>query len=134
MTLPFLRRLEPQAYALLRIVAGLLFLFHGLQKFGFFGGQKVPIASIYGAAAIIELVGGALIMIGLLTPLAAFICSGEMAYAYFTAHQPKGTWPIQNQGELAALYAFVFLYIATRGSGILSVDGAGRGSTARRSS
>jgi len=131
MTLPFLRRLEPQAYALLRIVAGLLFLFHGLQKFGFFGGQQVPIASIYGAAAIIELVGGALVMIGLLTPLAAFICSGEMAYAYFTAHQPKDTWPIQNQGELAALYAFVFLFIATRGSGIWGVDAAAR-STPRR--
>ena len=124
MTLPFLRRLEPQAYALLRIVAGLLFLFHGLQKFGFFGGQNVPIASIYGAAAIIELVGGALIMIGLLTPLAAFICSGEMAYAYFTAHQPKGTWPIQNAGELAVLYCFAFLYIAARGAGLLSIDGA----------
>jgi putative oxidoreductase len=117
-----LRRFEPQAYALLRIVAGLLFLFHGLQKFGFFGGQKVALASLFGAAAIIELVGGALVTIGLLTPLAAFICSGEMAYAYFTAHQPKGTWPIQNQGELAALYAFVFLYIATRGTGIWGVE------------
>jgi len=122
MTLPFLRRFEPQAYALLRIVAGFLFLFHGLQKFGFLGGQKVVLASLLGVAAIIELVGGALVMIGLLTPLAAFICSGEMAYAYFTAHQPKGTWPIQNQGELAALYAFLFLYIATRGTGIWGVD------------
>ena len=122
MTFPFLRRFEPQAYALLRIVAGLLFLFHGLQKFGFVGGQQVPLASIYGAAAIIELVGGALVMIGLLTPLAAFICSGEMAYAYFTAHQPKATWPIQNQGELAALYSFLFLYVAARGAGIWAVD------------
>jgi putative oxidoreductase len=123
MTLPFLRKLEPQAYALLRIATGLLFLFHGLQKmFGLFGGQRVPFASLMGAAGIIELVGGGLVMIGLLTPLAAFVCSGEMAYAYFTAHQPSGTWPIQNRGELAALYAFVFLYIATRGTGIWGVD------------
>jgi putative oxidoreductase len=123
MTFPFLRKLEPPAYALLRIATGLLFLFHGLQKmFGLFGGQRVPLASLMGAAGIIELVGGGLVMIGLLTPLAAFVCSGEMAYAYFTAHQPSGTWPIQNRGELAALYAFVFLYIATRGTGIWGVD------------
>jgi putative oxidoreductase len=123
MTLPFLRKLEPQAYALLRIATGLLFLFHGLQKmFGLFGGQRVPLASLMGAAGIIELVGGGLVMIGLLTPLAAFVCSGEMAYAYFTAHQPSGTWPIQNRGELAALYAFVFQYIATRGTGIWGVE------------
>jgi putative oxidoreductase len=119
----FLRRFEPQAYALLRIVAGLLFLFHGLQKFGVLGGGMVPLASIRGAAAIIETVGGVLIMIGLATSPAAFICSGEVAYAYFTMHQPRGTWPIQNQGELAALFAFVFLFIATRGGGMLSVDG-----------
>jgi len=121
-----LRRFEPQAYALLRIVAGLLFMFHGLQKFGLLGGEMVPIASLRGAAAIIETVGGLLIMIGLATSPVAFICSGEMAYAYFTVHQPRGTWPIQNAGELAALYAFLFLYIATRGAGILSVDGGGK--------
>ena len=119
----FLRRFEPQAYALLRIVAGLLFLFHGLQKFGVLGGGMVPLMSLMGAAAVIETVGGVLIMIGLATSPVAFICSGEMAYAYFTAHQPRGTWPIQNQGELAALYSFLFLYIATRGGGMLSVDG-----------
>ena len=120
----FLRRFEPQAYAMLRIVAGLLFLFHGLQKFGLLGGQMVPLASLVGAAAVIETVGGLLIMIGLATSPVAFLCSGEMAYAYFTAHQPRGTWPIQNGGELAALYAFIFLFIATRGAGMLSVDGA----------
>jgi putative oxidoreductase len=120
----FLRRFEPQAYALLRIVAGLLFLFHGLQKFGLLGGQMVPLASLVGAAAVIETVGGLLIMIGLATSQVAFLCSGEMAYAYFTAHQPRGTWPIQNGGELSALYAFIFLFIATRGGGILSVDGS----------
>ena len=123
-----LGRFEPQAYALLRIVSGLLFLFHGLQKlFGMFGGQKVELASQMGVAGIIELVGGALIMIGLAASPAAFIASGEMAFAYFTAHQPNGTWPIENQGELAALYAFIFLYIATRGSGIWSVDAASSG-------
>lgn len=118
-----LRRFEPYAYAFLRIVAGLLFLFHGLQKFGLLGGQMVPLASKMGAAAVIETVGGVLIMIGLQAAPVAFIASGEMAYAYFTAHQPRGTWPIQNGGELAALYSFLFLYVATRGSGVLSVDG-----------
>ena len=120
-----LRRFEPYAYALVRVVGGLLFMFHGLQKFGFVGGQAVPLASLFGAAAIIELVGGALILIGLATSPAAFVASGEMAYAYFTVHQPQGTWPIQNQGELAALYAFLFLYISTRGGGAFSVDGGG---------
>jgi putative oxidoreductase len=121
-----LRRFEPYAYALLRIVAGLLFLFHGLQKLGVLGGQMVPLASLVGAAAIIETVGGALIMVGFATTPMAFLCSGEMAYAYFTAHQPRGTWPIQNGGEPAALFAFIFLYISTRGGGMLSIDGGGK--------
>ena len=122
-----LRRFEPYAYALLRIVAGLLFLFHGLQKFGVLGGQlTLPPVSLIGLAAVIETVGGLLIMIGVATSPVAFICSGEMAYAYFTAHQPRGTWPIQNGGEPAALFAFIFLYIATRGGGRFSVDGPGK--------
>ncbi len=116
-----LGRFEPQAYALLRIVTGVLFLFHGLQKFGLLGGQMVPLQSLAGAAGVIELVGGALVAIGLFTTPVAFICSGEMAYAYFTVHQPTGMWPIQNRGELAALYCFIFLFIAARGSGIWSV-------------
>ena len=118
-----LRRFEPYAYAFLRIVAGLLFMFHGLQKFGLLGGQMVPLVSLTGAAMVIETVGGLLIMIGYQAGPVAFICSGEMAYAYFTRHQPKATWPIFNGGEPAALFAFVFLYIATRGSGPLSVSG-----------
>ncbi len=122
-----LGRFEPQIYALMRLVAGLLFMFHGLQKFGMFGGQQVPLATIYGAAAIIEVMAGVLIMIGLAASPLAFLASGEMAYAYFMQHQPKGTWPIQNGGELSALYAFVFLYVAARGSGIWSVDGARSG-------
>lgn len=125
-----LSRIEPHAYALLRIVAGLLFVFHGLQKiFGMHGGQSVELMSRFGAAGVIELIGGTLIMIGLFAAPVAFICSGEMAAAYFLAHYPQAFWPIQNAGELAALYCFVFLYISTRGAGIWSVDwlrGAGR--------
>lgn len=118
----FWKRFEPYAYALLRIVAGLLFLFHGLQKlFGMYGGQAVELLSLRGLAGLIELVGGAMIMIGLYTSPVAFIASGEMAVAYFMSHQPQAFWPIQNRGELAALYCFVFLYISTRGSGPLSV-------------
>jgi putative oxidoreductase len=118
----FWKRFEPYAYALLRIVAGLLFLFHGLQKlFGMYGGQTAELVSLRGLAGVIELVGGAMIMIGLYTSPVAFIASGEMAFAYFMSHQPQAFWPIQNRGELAALYCFVFLYISTRGSGPLSV-------------
>ena len=118
----FWKRFEPYAYALLRIVAGLLFLFHGLQKlFGMYGGQTAELVSLRGLAGVIELVGGAMIMIGLYTSPVAFIASGEMAVAYFMSHQPQAFWPIQNRGELAALYCFVFLYISTRGSGPLSV-------------
>ena len=115
-------RLEPHAYALLRIVTGLLFIFHGLQKFGFFGGRLADLMTRYGAAAIIEVVGGALVMVGLFTAPVAFICSGQMAAAYFLSHAPQAFWPIQNRGELAVLYCFVFLYVAARGSGMWSLD------------
>jgi putative oxidoreductase len=120
-----LKRFEPTAYALFRIVAGFLFACHGLQKLlGVLGGHRVALASMPGAAGIIETVGGLLVMIGLFASPAAFICSGEMAFAYFMVHQPRGVWPIQNAGEPAALFCFVFLFIATRGAGSLSV---GRG-------
>ena len=118
-----LGRFGSQLYALMRIVVALLFACHGAQKlFGVLGGQHVEIASKFGIAGIIELVGGLLIAIGFLTGTAAFIASGEMAYAYFTSHMPKGGAPIQNGGELAVLYCFVFLYIASRGVGIWGVD------------
>jgi len=118
-----LGRFAPQLYALMRITTGLLFACHGAQKlFGVLGGQQVVFASLFGAAGVIEFVGGILIAIGFLTGTVAFIASGEMAYAYFTAHMPKGGAPIQNGGELAALYCFVFLYIAARGAGIWGVD------------
>lgn len=109
-------------YALMRIVAGALFACHGAQKlFGVLGGQKQE-AALMIAAGVIELAGGILIAVGLLTSIVAFICSGEMAVAYFKSHAPSGMWPILNKGELAVLFCFVFLYIASRGAGILSID------------
>ncbi|UOQ73917.1 DoxX family protein [Hymenobacter cellulosilyticus] len=112
------------AYALLRIVVGLLFAMHGSQKLlGFPGdGASMPLASLMGVAGIIELVGGLLIMLGLFTRVAAFIASGTMAVAYFMAHFPKHPLPIINEGELAVVYCFVFLFIAAYGSGIWSLD------------
>lgn len=114
-------------YALLRIVAGFMFMFHGTQKFFGFppsnkpgGGGSLDAIATLGAG--IELIGGIMIMIGLFAGIAAFISSGTMAVAYFFWHQPAGALPIQNGGELAALYCFVFLYIASVGSGALSVD------------
>jgi putative oxidoreductase len=115
-------RMAPQAYALMRIVFGLIFMMYGLQKFGMLGGEAVPLASIYGAAAIIEVVGGLLIAIGLFTRVVAFITSGEMAFAYFIEHQPQGTLPVQNMGVEAVLFCFAYLYMAARGAGIWSVD------------
>lgn len=111
-------------HALLRIVAGFLFFQHGLPKlFGGFGrAQPAELFSQMGLAGIIEVFGGALIAIGLMTSPVAFIASGEMAVAYFQAHAPRGFWPIVNSGELAALYCFVFLYFAATGSGKWSVD------------
>ena len=124
-------RYAPQLYALFRIVIAFLFMFHGVQKmFGMFGGEMAAVGSIRWIAGLIELAGGVLIGIGLMTRVTAFICSGEMAVAYFWRHQPRGTWPIENGGELAAVYCFAFLYIAARGAGIWSVDSL-RGSRGR---
>lgn len=118
-------RYAPQAYALFRIVSGFLFLQHGLQKlFGVLGGTAVPLPTQMGLAGIIETFGGLLIMIGLFTRPAAFIASGQMAAAYFLVHQPQGALPILNQGELATLFCFAFLYIAARGAGLYSIDTA----------
>lgn len=118
-------RYAPTTYALFRIVFGFLFLCNGLQKtMGMFGGQAPPLMSLQGAAGVIETVGGLLIMIGLFTRYAAFICSGEMAAAYFLVHQPMGPLPIVNNGQLSVLFCFAFLYIASRGPGKLSVDDA----------
>ncbi|HEX9850036.1 MAG TPA: DoxX family protein [Candidatus Deferrimicrobium sp.] len=114
-------------YAGMRLMVGLLFACHGVQKlFGMLGGQSQVSNPVLLAAGIIELVGGGFVAIGLWTSYAAFLSSGEMAVAYFMAHAAKGLWPIQNKGELAVLYCFVFLYIASRGSGILSVEAAAK--------
>lgn len=122
--LKFLGAFEAQAYALLRIVTGFLFLWHGTQKlFGFPAPTRegTPEWILYGAGSI-ELLGGVLVMIGLFTRPAAFVCSGTMAVAYWYAHGLQAWFPLNNGGELAALYCFVFLYIATRGGGAWSVD------------
>ncbi len=120
----FLTRYIDHSYALMRIVAGFLFLFHGTQKLFHAPGSPVdgiPDFVIY-IAGPIELVGGALVMVGLFASPAAFLCSGLMAAGYFLAHATNGLFPILNQGELAIMYCFVFLYISTTGSGIWSID------------
>ena len=119
-----LGRFAPHIYAFLRIVAGLLFAQHGAQKLlGLLGGRQVAIASQFGLAGIIELVGGVLIAAGVYASPIGFIASGEMAVAYFRTHAPQGFWPVQNGGELAALYCFLFLYVAARGNGMWSIQG-----------
>lgn len=122
----FLEGISNYAYAAMRIVAGAAFAQHGAQKlfgvFGGMGGAPVEWLSLMGLAGAIELCGGVLVAVGLLTRYAAFVSSGLMAAAYFMAHASQGFWPIENRGELAMLFCFLFLYIATRGSGPLSLD------------
>jgi putative oxidoreductase len=123
MTLRILGRLATPMYNLMRIAFGLLFLCHGAQKlFGWFGGQRVELAGLMGVGGVIEFFGGLLIAIGLVTRVAGFICAGEMAVAYLKFHAPNAPLPIQNQGELALLYMFAFLYIMAHGGGLWSVD------------
>lgn len=118
----------PRAQALLRIVAGYMFLLHGTAKLfhmphvAMF--DNLQLMSLIGVAGIIELVGGALLLIGLFTRVAAFIMSGEMAVAYFMAHASQGhvLVPMLNQGEGAVLYCFIFLFFAAAGAGTWSVD------------
>lgn len=120
----FLSNFQEKAYALLRIVTGFLFIWHGTQKFFNFPTDFPygPLNPLMSAAAGIEIVGGILVMIGLLTRPAAFICSGTMAVAYWMVHGTKALFPIANGGELSALFCFIFLYIATKGAGIWCVD------------
>jgi putative oxidoreductase len=120
----FLSGFEPVAYAALRIVSGFLLSCHGAQKlFGAFGGHQVSIHTpLMLLAGIIEFGGGVLILLGLLTHVAGFIASGEMAVAYFSSHAGRGFFPIQNGGELAVIYCFLFLFIACRGAGKFGVD------------
>jgi len=117
-----------RTHAVLRIAAGLLFIQHGLQKlFGLFGGVQgttVPLLSLLGFAGVLELAGGLFLIIGLFVrPIAALLVI-EMISAYFIQHVSMGGWPIQNQGELALLYAAVFVFLAGNGAGPLSVDEA----------
>ena len=128
----FMAPFQAQTYAAMRIVIGFLFLWHGSQKlFGIPGGmpEGLPAFVQYGGGGI-ELVGGLLVMIGLATRPAAFVCSGMMAAAYWMAHGLNAPLPVENGGELAALYCFVFLAISAAGSGIWSVDAARSGSDA----
>lgn len=116
----------PRVLSLLRIITALLFMEHGLMKlFGFPGpqpGVPDPLPMMLVAAAWIEVVGGGLIALGLFTRAAAFLCSGMMAVAYFTAHATQGFWPALNGGEAAVLFCFVFLYLVFAGGGTWSLD------------
>ena len=121
-----LDRWRPEALAVLRIMTALLFLAHGTGKLLGFPdiGFRADLLSLPGIAAILEIVGGVLLVLGLFTRPVAFILSGEMAVAYFMAHAPQGFFPIVNQGELAVLYSFVFLYFVFAGAGAWSLDNA----------
>jgi putative oxidoreductase len=122
----------PRLLSVLRIVAALLLMQHGAQKlFGFPAGPQprpVPaLLSLQGVAGVLEFFGGLLLLLGLFTRPVAFVLSGLLAVAYFMAHAPQGFWPVLNRGELAALYSFVFLYLAAAGGGPWSVDYCLRG-------
>ena len=116
----------PRLLGILRIITGFLYLQHGTAKL--FGAPHVAmfdglqVLSLMGVAGILELVGGALLLLGLFTRPVAFILSGQMAAAYFMAHAPQGFLPILNGGELAVLYSFIFLYFAAAGGGAFSLD------------
>ena len=116
----------PRVLGVLRITIGFLFTAHGTQKlFNYPASVSGPaeLLSFMGFAGVLEVVGGLLIMVGLLTRVTAFVLSGMMAMAYFMAHAPAGFLPMVNKGELAVLYSFVFLYLAFAGGGAFSLDG-----------
>ena len=116
----------PRVLSLLRIIAALLFMEHGLMKMFHFPapqqGAPNPLPPILLAAAWIEIIGGALMTVGLFTRVAAFVCAGEMAAAYFMFHFPKSPWPGVNQGDAAILFCWVFLYLVFAGGGAWSLD------------
>ena len=125
----FMSRYENVTLALLRVVAGLMLMQHGVQKlFGWLVPPDRPAAPLElisqrGLGGVLEVFGGLLVALGLFTRPVAFILSGMMAVAYFQVHAPQGFWPILNGGELAALYCFVFLFLSARGAGPYSIDG-----------
>lgn len=129
MKITSIERYQPYALSLLRIVAGLTFSLHGMQKlFGAFGGMggtggTAEMFSRFWVAGIVECFGGLLVCAGLYTRLFAFILSGQMAVAYFWMHAPHGFWPILNRGELSVLYCFIFLYFVFAGPGPLRIRG-----------
>ena len=112
--------------SILRIVSALLFMQHGAQKlFGFLAPMQATspsLLSLMGIAGVLEFFGGLLLVLGLFTRPVAFVLSGQMAVAYFMVHAPKGLWPLQNGGDLAFLWSFVFLYMAVAGGGAWSLD------------
>ncbi len=124
--LNFLARFKDHTLTALRIMAGFMFCLHGAQKlFGFLlreGGSTAELFSRTGFAGVLEFFGGLEILLGLYTQPVAFVLSGQMAVAYFIAHFPRSFWPIENRGELAVLYCFVFLFLATSGGGKWSLD------------
>ncbi|HYG81916.1 MAG TPA: DoxX family protein, partial [Pyrinomonadaceae bacterium] len=116
----------PRLLSVLRIVAGFLLMQHGMQKLLGLPAPMptgtVPLLSLFGFVGVLELGGGLLLLLGLFTRPVAFVLSGLLAAAYFMAHAPQGFWPLLNQGELAALYSFVFLYLAVAGGGAWALD------------
>jgi putative oxidoreductase len=124
----FMASWRPQLLSILRIIAGLLILQYGMAKLLKFPAvpmfAKVELFSLYGLAGSLELVLGVLLIIGLFTRLAAFVLAGEMAFAYFMGHAPRGFYPILNGGDLAIIFCFVFLYLSAAGAGPWSVDAA----------
>lgn len=119
-----LSRYQPYALAALRIIAALLFIEHGTQKlFGFPASQmEGSLPTLLLVAALLELVGGILVLVGLFTRPAAFLLSGQMAVAYFMAHAPTSVFPVLNGGDAAILFCFIFLFLVTSGPGAFSVD------------
>ena len=123
---PIPTRWAPYLQSVLRIVVAFLFIAHGTQKFfGFPAAEAratVPLLSQLGLASVLEMVGGLLLLLGLFTKPIAFVVAGEMAVAYFTAHAPRGFWPLVNRGEPAVLFCFTWLYFAAAGAGPWSLD------------
>jgi putative oxidoreductase len=114
---------EPRVLSIVRIMVGLLFIEHGMSKLlGFPPGPSPSMFALAWFAGVIELVGGALVVLGLFTRIAAFIMSGEMAIGYFLSHAPRGFFPMLNGGDAAVLYCFIFLYFAVAGGGVWSLD------------